>query len=405
MELLVQRFHMYSVCAERLLICGWIYMLSCPHRRSAVAVDHLPVRLTGRYLPIANLLPSAFIHLMRFRRGICVAKKRVNAVNRLFSYMDEELASLLGILDNGGDDEHEHEQDDSSSVGDSEEGPRQAMDLDLQRLHIAPFTGVDKCTAILRPKTRSRFQEYIARTCYRLIAISGFAGSGKTTVLATCAILFLHQADISLVFASAPTHVAVSNIATRIDTISHQLKYPCLVVRGYKLDVELRNFLRSVQELPFDNDKWSPSPWEMPLSVCFWLLEVVSTSSSSSTLPKIVALRDKFTTDVLFSELRDFVAGTPFAECHPLGSEKPPTMTVIRHLASLILAAADVVCTTPYTSQEKPYKAVCGAAGAVVLDEAGALTKSDALMVWGPYMCPALTTSSVSPLRLRTYTR
>ena len=48
------------------------------------------------------------------------------------------------------------------------------------------------------------------------------------------------------------------------------------------------------------------------------------------------------------------------------------------------LDCADFVCTTPYLSQETPYKKVCKKADAVVLDEAGAMHKLDALTVWGP---------------------
>lgn len=379
---------------------------------------------------------------LRFDDNTSVAQKRVAAVNNLFGY-SQVLAAMRDNLDGG--DQSLSEDDDDEIISkwskSLREGPapvpltedeierrlelnsalieffmgtgfrtlysKAPTDMDsltaamaalslspsqsvdkrtsLPWLETHPFQSVDKCTSLLRPKARERFCTYLSHTCHRLIAVAGFAGSGKTTVLASCAVLFAQQPDISSVYVSAPTHVAVSNIAARIKAVSNQLGFDYIIIRGFKMEVELRRFVSTVQGLPVLEDKWRPARWHHEMSLCSWLVDFVRASKPH---PKLAKLHKEYSTSEVFSELRLLVGGTPFEACHPAGSTKPPLMAVVKNIATRLVGLADFICTTPYASTEPPYRKACAAAGAVILDEAGALTKQDALMVWGPYMRP-----------------
>lgn len=66
-------------------------------------------------------------------------------------------------------------------------------------------------------------------------------------------------------------------------------------------------------------------------------------------------------------------------------------MGVVRDLIAEVIASADAVCTTPYTSDEKVYELFKPTiARGVVLDEAGAMHQADAMQVWGPGCRPCV---------------
>ncbi|KAK0671349.1 hypothetical protein QBC41DRAFT_300779 [Cercophora samala] len=48
----------------------------------------------------------------------------------------------------------------------------------------------------------------------------------------------------------------------------------------------------------------------------------------------------------------------------------------------MVIQEADMVCTPPHAAGDKQWAGFNGAAKAVVLDEAGAMLRLDALMVW-----------------------
>ncbi|MBE3041659.1 hypothetical protein IMZ48_03575, partial [Candidatus Bathyarchaeota archaeon] len=75
---------------------------------------------------------------------------------------------------------------------------------------------------------------------------------------------------------------------------------------------------------------------------------------------------------------------------------------MIRDLVALIMKSADAMCTTPYKSDEKEYRAFNkDEAGAVILDEAGAMLQVDALLAWGggwlPYLCDGRRRQAAAP--------
>lgn len=75
----------------------------------------------------------------------------------------------------------------------------------------------------------------------------------------------------------------------------------------------------------------------------------------------------------------------------PAGPDAPISPTkLLRTLLVSIVNAADAVCTTPHASWDRPYKAFNEASDAAILDEAGAMCKADALIVWGTQCRPCV---------------
>ncbi|KAJ4326052.1 hypothetical protein N0V84_003272 [Fusarium piperis] len=64
------------------------------------------------------------------------------------------------------------------------------------------------------------------------------------------------------------------------------------------------------------------------------------------------------------------------------------TKSQVERFYSCIVQYANAVCTTPHASTRKPYKLFKEKADAVVLDEAGAMWKADALQVIGQTLRP-----------------
>ncbi|KAJ4199607.1 hypothetical protein NW767_008030 [Fusarium falciforme] len=60
----------------------------------------------------------------------------------------------------------------------------------------------------------------------------------------------------------------------------------------------------------------------------------------------------------------------------------------VKEFYKCILQYAHAICTTPHASTTKPYKSLIADADAVVLDEAGAMWKADALQVIGQTLRP-----------------
>lgn len=133
------------------------------------------------------------------------------------------------------------------------------------------------------------------------------------------------------------------------------------------------------------------------LSVCEWLLKVVGFSNlnlSGIDSPKLLALRETFETDLRYTGLRNFVkSGTAWRDVEGLDTiNKIPALPVkgthtilspsrlLRDLLVTFVGLADVVCTTPIGSEQKPYKSFKKTADTVVLDEARGVSRGDALV-------------------------
>ncbi|CAK7225828.1 hypothetical protein SCUCBS95973_005994 [Sporothrix curviconia] len=253
---------------------------------------------------------------------------------------------------------------------------------------------VNKILEEMDYQTRDRFVDYLQHVVLGMLGVAGFAGSGKTHHLALCALLMLAHPNINRIYVSAPTHMAVSNIAERINKLGIKVHGGTsagvpLVVRGLDMKVELENFMSTIQPKAAKEDEWrSTGYWEQPLSLCEWLLKVVRAPGyelAAQVKPGLHDISQRFLESDYYSDLRLLVAGehVPDAE-----DGKPSHRSKFRNLMITILATADFVCTTPYASKSKPYRSFAAAADAVVLDEAGCMCLADAIMVWGTQCRP-----------------
>lgn len=98
------------------------------------------------------------------------------------------------------------------------------------------------------------------------------------------------QPNISFIYVSAPTHVAIDNIAKRIHTMAVKIcgdltTSGMLVVRGYDVSVEMRHFFSFFSGVV--NDEWLADRWKQPLSLCEWLLKVVTPGAIRSA-PRVL---------------------------------------------------------------------------------------------------------------------
>ncbi|OAA68554.1 hypothetical protein SPI_00749 [Niveomyces insectorum RCEF 264] len=135
-------------------------------------------------------------------------------------------------------------------------------------------------------------------------------------------------------------------------------------------------------------DEWTAGRWEEPLSLCHWLLKVVSAPGYALAENDKLAIQDirhEFASSDDFKDLRRLVDGQDVPEA---ADGSPSHSSRIRALMIRILCIADFVCTTPYASQYDGFRLVAENADAIVLDEAGGMHMADALMVWGTQCRP-----------------
>lgn len=146
---------------------------------------------------------------------------------------------------------------------------------------------LDAILSELRPATRARFEKYLKFVVLGIVGIFGFAGSGKTETLAITSLVYLANPLINKIYVSAPTHVAVSNIASRIHQVGARVvkSLPAsvsgtipLVVHGHNFNTEINAFIAMASDSTLSGppvDPWRPVCWVAHLSPCEWLLKVV----------------------------------------------------------------------------------------------------------------------------------
>lgn len=216
------------------------------------------------------------------------------------------------------------------------------------------------------------------------------------------------------VLCSAPSHVAVDNLAERLDKVD---LYVCdrhnginsenpirrqVVVRGHRMETEYRAFTRLLI-VPTDGDNAALGPkvkgtskWKLHLSLTFWLLVLLGSHAKGvRPLPEgdstsLHRLRDKINDDHELKSLRQVAAGTiswgEYEKGTVVSADK------INALYEDIVSAADFLCTTPAatTNVHQFYEWKEHVARGVVVDEAVNMNRCDLADVWGNTLLPCL---------------
>ncbi|KAK8036926.1 hypothetical protein PG991_001240 [Apiospora marii] len=268
------------------------------------------------------------------------------------------------------------------------------------------------------PDTADRFRQYLDLIVLGIATISGFAGSGKTEMLALTAHLYRAHPDIKFLYCSAPSHVAVGNMAARIAKVGVSLakdiggdtRIP-LVIHGHLMNTEMSSFISMAGDASLtapNPNMWQQATFNVHLSPCEWLLKVVQAGKHDLDpldKPELFALRERFQEDPKMDGLRRFLKGeikwneiskipevpepvaSPDTSTAPKQEKgKPKTINasaLLRGLLQEVIGMADFLCTTPFPCCDKAYKKLHSDADAVILDEAGAMHQADAYMVWG----------------------
>ncbi|KAK5988479.1 Ankyrin repeat domain-containing 50-like protein [Cladobotryum mycophilum] len=174
-------------------------------------------------------------------------------------------------------------------------------------------------------------------------------GFGKTSVLAVGTLAMV--ATFEQIYCTAPTNIAVENFATRI--VQHDINVVERYNEGRPAEIKRRALTK--------------------LLVHGHELEDESNIDIDDGLNN---LREVATQKITWEE-------------YQMG--RRATRNVIRELLREILAAADIVCTSPSLSSLSPYKEwKQERAKGIAVDEAGSLDRADLYTVWGNTLLPCL---------------
>ncbi|KAK3360832.1 P-loop containing nucleoside triphosphate hydrolase protein [Lasiosphaeria ovina] len=260
---------------------------------------------------------------------------------------------------------------------------------------------VRKALRAFRPDMYERVESFFKITRLGIVPIMGFAGSGKTEFLALVAVMFILCQKIRNIFCAAPTHVATSNFARRLDDIYGKVmrKLPTgtpvftpVIIRGYTYSYEVKAFrlwgdTKSADAVPDLADPYHPPVWAPHLSTCQWLLRVIKPAKLKDNFPpRLQSVREQFD-GARYRGLRQFVQGAgDYSDAGYDDGEKgfvTPDALVVELLIAMV-SQADAVCTTPHGSEDRLYRMYKKGARGIVLDEAGAMLQADMALVWGP---------------------
>ncbi|KAK7413376.1 hypothetical protein QQX98_007753 [Neonectria punicea] len=297
------------------------------------------------------------------------------------------------------------------------------------------FSGVspkvlDACLELVYEDDRARFQKYFANLHLGLGLISSPPGTGKSHMASVIVTLLCLNENIRQVLVSAPSNVATDNILDRVGTISTETidkliatsvpTKQLMLLRGYNQRHEMDNCMDILGGKTIDEDDgWSTSPWRFKRSLCWWTLRVLGSTavpalsrndctalwSLHRKLIKLLPTRGNGNTDksepedpeeddttnhtkmrdlTKFSRLVGLANETMTLDQYRRGSSRLAQKEILTNLMGLVVSCANVVATTPATSNVEPYVSFNSqTARAVVFDEAGAMFRADGLLVFG----------------------
>ena len=220
------------------------------------------------------------------------------------------------------------------------------------------------------------------------------------------------------VYTSAATHVAVDNFAARINLLDQRVvqrfneanpdkpkRRRKLIIRGFKFDVEITAF-RSFVGNPTNIDETYASPnaaesdskWHLELSLTHWLLialgspavrQLNATEDSQCLIDFRQGLPEGSAVE-LIKEIAENTMDRDKLEA-ALEDEYQQINKTLEELFISLLSHAEIVCTTPSLSYRKHFVEWRSArARAIVVDEAGNISRPDLYTVWDYELKPCL---------------
>ncbi|KAK4169961.1 P-loop containing nucleoside triphosphate hydrolase protein [Cladorrhinum sp. PSN259] len=269
---------------------------------------------------------------------------------------------------------------------------------------------------------RERFGKYMSHAPLGQRIITAPPGFGKTFLLSVAALCA--EATIGHVLCSAPTNVAVGNLARRIDQMTAsvcdrynkdlargaQREHRRLVLRisDTKNEVEaLEGILdgRLPEELALSGD----TKWTFPLTPSFWVLTLLGSPVTGRTLHPddhrvLHSIRGDLQKNKQLDSLRAVVSRTmKWAEIPQTCRENG--LMIVRSQFQTLLENADFLCTTPAKTASTSHsgrilldwKEV--KARAVIVDDAANMHRTDLLTVTGNALLPCVMAGDRKQLR------
>ncbi|KAF5525579.1 hypothetical protein CGCA056_v002807 [Colletotrichum aenigma] len=277
---------------------------------------------------------------------------------------------------------------------------------------VLPLRPVPKKSYL--PEDRQRWPVFFREVLLGLAIINAGPGYGKTTEMAKN--ILAMEYSFGRVFCTAPSNVAVTNLAVRTYRITmavcdrHNDNLPDetpralyrMILRGYKRKDEIAAFSSLLKD-PKLGDAAAPrkfggiSHWRLDLSLAFWVLVLLRS-------PSVRELHDDDKTELHelqhevdargdWTSLRDMATGRISWDAYAGNSGCPPDhMKTVQIIMDRLVAMAEVLATTPamIVNTNEVYKDWRSDAKAVAIDEAANMDRGDLITAWGNEMLPLL---------------
>lgn len=285
--------------------------------------------------------------------------------------------------------------------------PTSPMSLPVVNLFHVPDHGlrqviVDQMDA----DTSYDLTKYMESAVFGIQVYAGFAGAGKSETIGIVVAGMIANPHIKGVYVSAPTNVATDNIRNRIADVNSRCvalyngKYTgaslrdALVIRGYSVQSEFRNFWKILRGEDMKPSPWDLGTWSLKGSVAFHALQVLgyvdaNVPALSATSPVVLRHRQEtLKGQEVFSPLLNLAQRKITVTEYDALSQV--TRANITDIFEVLIEGADMICTTPSMAADKPYSLANRICSAVVLDEAGAMCLGDAEIVRGNTLRPCV---------------
>ncbi|KAL7931583.1 hypothetical protein V8C35DRAFT_282577 [Trichoderma chlorosporum] len=262
------------------------------------------------------------------------------------------------------------------------------------------------------PRDRQRFAKYLSERPLGVGCITAGPHIGKNTALAVGTLGM--AASLSKIYGTAPTHAATDNFAEQLDRISQSVTRRrnegkrsgdetrarrTFVMRGFASSKEVTAFVNTLRD-PQLGDKAAPnrewsidSKWTLHMTPSFWLLMVLRSPAVRELHeddPEAVHEMQKRIDSRRDCERLRAVATGKISWQEYEGGQMVENWAIQEMFVNL-LWDADILCTTPAMSMQKPFaRWKMMEARGIAVDEAGSIGRPDLYRVWGNTMLPCL---------------